>query len=96
MATLLVQFSYLQVLDILTTLAFLLYGVQEGNPLIRMLMGAAGSPLAGLVAAKALALMLAVYCWRLRRQRVLAWANWMYALLIVWNLVALMVRRAAV
>ncbi len=95
MAALLIQFSYLQVLDILSTLAFLLNGVQEGNPLIRMLIGAAGSPLAGLVAAKAVALALAIYCWRLRRQRLLAWANAMYALLIVWNLVALMVRGAA-
>jgi Domain of unknown function (DUF5658) len=94
-AALLIQFSYLQVLDVLSTLAFLLNGVQEGNPLIRMLIGAAGSPLAGLVTAKALALALALYCWRLRHQRLLAWANTMYALLIVWNLVALMVRGAA-
>ena len=29
------QYSYLQVLDFLTTIAFLLNGVKEGNPLVR-------------------------------------------------------------
>ena len=60
MVALLIQFSYLQLLDILTTLAFLAHGVQEGNPLVRILIGETGSPLAGLVAAKAFALILAV------------------------------------
>lgn len=94
MVALLIQFSYLQLLDILTTLAFLAHGVQEGNPLVRILIGETGSPLAGLVAAKAFALILAVCCWRLRRRKPLAWANTMYALLVAWNLVALTVRGA--
>ena len=35
MNQLLLQYSYLQVLDFMTTVAFLLHGVHEGNPLVR-------------------------------------------------------------
>jgi len=33
---LLLQYAYLQVLDFLTTVAFLLHGIREANPLVRM------------------------------------------------------------
>ena len=34
MTQLLWQYSYLQILDFLTTIAFLVNGVKEGNPLV--------------------------------------------------------------
>jgi len=83
------QYAYLQVLDFLTTLAFLLAGVEEGNPLVRFSMQAAGNPLGGLLAVKVLALALGIYCCWSRRRRTLAWANGFFALLVVWNLAAL-------
>lgn len=36
MNQLLLQYSYLQILDLMTTVAFLLHGVREGNPLVRL------------------------------------------------------------
>jgi hypothetical protein len=86
--SLLAQFAYLQLLDLLTTMAVLAIGVHEGNPIVRFLMNSAGSPLAGLAAVKVLALGLAVYCWRRGRHRLLKNATLFYAGLVAWNLVA--------
>ncbi|MCC6857348.1 MAG: hypothetical protein IT158_02245 [Bryobacterales bacterium] len=94
MAQLILQYAYLQVLDFLTTVAFLLAGVEEGNPLVRFSMRAAGNPLGGLLAVKCLALALGIYCCWSRRRRVLAWANGFFALLVIWNLAALVVAAA--
>ena len=91
MTHLLVQYSYLQVLDFLSTTAFLLYGVQEANPAVRWFMEASPSPLAGLLAIKMLAVMLGVVVWRLRRERLLARINFLFACVVAWNLVALIV-----
>jgi hypothetical protein len=88
MPSLLVQFAYLQLLDLLTTMAFLAIGVREANPIIRLLASSAGSPLAGLAAAKVLALGLAVYCWQRGRHRLLKGATVFYAGLVAWNLAA--------
>ena len=85
------QFSYLQVLDVLTTLAFLSNGVGEANPIVRFLVSGAGSPLGGLLAAKAIALCLAYYCWRKGRERLLGRVNVFYAGLVVWNLTAIVI-----
>jgi hypothetical protein len=88
MPSLLAQFAYLQLLDLLTTLAVLAVGVHEANPIVRFLVSSAGSPLAGLAAAKVLALGLAVYCWRRGSHRLLKGATVFYAGLVAWNLVA--------
>jgi hypothetical protein len=88
---LLVQYSYLQVLDFLTTLAFLLYGIQEANPVVRLCLGLSNSPLAGLLLVKVLALALGIMVWRMGRTRLLARINTMFALVVAWNLVALIV-----
>lgn len=87
--SLLWQFSYLQVLDYLTTIAFLMLGVQEGNPLVRFCMEMAPSPMWGLAGVKVAALLLGVYCLRLGKDRLLGRINVMFALLVAWNLVAL-------
>lgn len=83
------QFSYLQVLDFLTTVAFLLHGVREGNPLVRLALGAGVNPLASLLAVKALAIVLGLCCWYRGRRQLLLRINILFAILIAWNLVAL-------
>jgi len=86
---LLLQYSYLQVLDLLSTLAFTLHGVREGNPLVRLVMHFTTNPVSGLVLVKVIALALGLYCWKLGRQRLLLRMNVMFALVVTWNLAAL-------
>ncbi len=93
--SLLIQFAYLQILDLLTTLAFLAHGVEEANPVVRIALGASCSPLGPLAALKLSAVLLAVYCWRSGRNRLLARVNVFFALLVAWNLVALVVKPLA-
>jgi hypothetical protein len=96
MTQLLVQFSYLQVLDFLTTVAFLLHGVNEGNPLVRLAIQYAPHPLSGLLLVKALAVGLGIYCWRGGRQRLLTRVNVIFAIVVLWNVgVLIMVSAAA-
>ncbi len=87
----LLQFAYLQTLDLMTTVAFLLHGVQEGNPLIRFVMDRSAYPLGGLAAVKVVAMLLGVYCWRARRTKVLSRINIAFAIVVAWNLAALIV-----
>lgn len=84
------QFVYLQGLDTLTTLAFLLAGAQEANPLVRTMMNWFGNPLAGLAAVKVAALVLGYYCWNKGRLAILRRANVFFALLVAWNLFCLL------
>ena len=91
MPALLLQYSYLQVLDFLTTVAFLLTGVQEGNPLVKLALEWAPTPLSGLVGVKLLALGLGFYCLRMNKESLLAKINMMFALVVAWNMVALIV-----
>ena len=88
--SLLALYCYLQVLDALTTLAFLANGVQEANPLVRSLMTMGASPVPGLFVVKLAAIALGVFCWRQARWRLLGRANWFYAVLVAWNLLALL------
>jgi hypothetical protein len=85
------QYSYLQVLDLLTTLAFIANGVSEANPLVAFAMTKMQSPLVGLAIVKLVALALGFYCWRNGRLTLLSKANLAFALLIAWNLLALIV-----
>ena len=94
MNQLLVQYSYLQVLDFMTTIAFLLNGVREGNPLVRLAVQWAPHPLGGLLAIKAAAIILGIYCWRAGRERLLIRINILFAVMVAWNLVALIVASA--
>lgn len=92
---LLLQYSYLQVLDFLTTLAFLLHGVREGNPVVRWALGLTPSPLGGLVLIKIVAIALGIACWRLGRGRLLWRMNLLFALVVAWNILAIIVRSLA-
>jgi hypothetical protein len=85
------QFSYLQVLDFLTTVAFMVSGVKEGNPLVRMAVSWGGSPLGGLIVVKLLAVVLGLYCWRMGRRQLLSRINLLFAVVVAWNLIALIV-----
>jgi hypothetical protein len=87
----LMQFTYLQVLDFLSTVAFLVNGVREANPLVRFFLRMGPNPISGLLIVKLLAILLGVYCWRMGRQRLLARINIVFAAVIAWNLVALIV-----
>lgn len=89
MNQLLLQYSYLQMLDLLTTVAFLLHGVQEANPLVRLALRYSSHPLGGLLVIKVLALALGVYCWRCGRERLLTRINILFAIVVAWNLIAL-------
>lgn len=89
MNQLLLQYSYLQVLDLLTTLAFMLHGVREGNPLVRMMMHLTANPLNGLLLVKVVAIALGLYCWKVGRSRLLTRINILFALIVAWNLGAL-------
>jgi hypothetical protein len=88
------QYSYLQVLDFLTTIAFLVNGVQEGNPLVRLALGVGSNPIGSLVVVKLLAILLGFYCWRAGKRQLLSRINLLFAVLVAWNLVALILRSA--
>lgn len=81
-------------LDFLTTVAFLMNGVQEGNPVVRWALIAAPSPVLGLLLVKLAALGLGVYCWQSKKLRLLAKINLAFALLVAWNLISLILRAA--
>lgn len=92
----LIQFGYLQVLDVLTTLVFLAAGIQEANPLVRAALEAAGSHLEGLLIVKLPAIVFALYCRHGGRARLLRRANLFFAALVVWNLVAVLLHGASI
>ena len=95
MNQLLMHFSYLQVLDFLTTIAFMINGVKEANPLVRLAVKMSPSPISGLIVVKVLAVLLGIYCWRMGRQRLLSRINIVFAMVIAWNLVALILGTVA-
>lgn len=85
----LAQFVYLQLLDVLTTVAFLLNGVAESNPVVRWAMEAAPNPFSGLILIKVAALALGAYCMLSARQQLLKKVNIFFAGLVAYNLLAL-------
>jgi hypothetical protein len=89
------QYSYLQVLDFLTTLAFLIQGVREANPLVKLAMLYSPNPLSGLLLVKVLAIGLGIYCWKVGKQRLLTRINIMFAIVVAWNLAALVLGSAS-
>ena len=94
MTQLLIQFSYLQVLDFLTTIAFMMNGVREGNPLVKMAIKYSPSPIGGLLAVKIAAVMLGLYCWKHGRERLLKRMNGMFAIVVAWNVAVMIIASA--
>lgn len=91
MKSLLLQYCYLQTLDVLTTVAVLRNGLDEGNPIVRIFLQGTTSPWHGLLLVKLIALVLGIYCWQIRKRRLLQRVNAGYAFLVAWNLVALII-----
>jgi Domain of unknown function (DUF5658) len=85
----LTAFVYLQLLDVLTTIAFMMHKVQEVNPLIKWAMRESLHPLLGLVLIKVAAILLAVLCVASSRYGVLRKINIFFAVLVAYNVVAL-------
>lgn len=86
---LLVEFTYLQMLDVLTTVAFLMQGVAEANPIVNWAMDTGPSPVMGLVLLKCAAFGLALICFAQARHELLQKVNVFFAVLVAWNLLAL-------
>jgi hypothetical protein len=86
-----ILFAYLQVLDLMTTLAFLSNRVAEANPLVRYMLKVGPSPLATLIVVKAAAFALGIYCIRSSRLRLLSRVNFGFGALVVWNLFVLII-----
>lgn len=83
------QFVYLQLLDFLTTIAFLIAGGREGNPLVRFVLAYTRHPLLGFVLMKGIAIAGGLFFYVQHRHRILRWVNGAFALIIVWNLMVL-------
>ena len=93
---LLFEFVYLQVLDVLTTVAFLMQGVSEGNPIVRWVLQQGPGPVQSLVLMKLLAVVLAIYCFMKARHGVLRKVNVFFACLVAYNLVVMIISSPAV
>jgi hypothetical protein len=85
-------FVYLQVLDFLTTMVGFRFGASEVSPFIAKLIHLS-SPAMGVAASKMVGLAIGGLCFATNRFRMLTWANYWYAALVVWNLS--MILRAA-
>jgi hypothetical protein len=77
-------FIYLQVLDLLTTLVGIKFGVSEASPFVRWMM--AWGPAAGVAMSKFVAIGLAGLCIAANKQHLIRWVTYWYAGLVVWNL----------
>jgi hypothetical protein len=87
----LLLYSYLQILDGMSTVAFLILGVGESNPIVRLAFSIDPNPIAGLLLLKLAAVLIGVCCWRLGRERLLFRANVIFGLLVAWNLFVVIV-----
>jgi Domain of unknown function (DUF5658) len=87
-------FVYLQVLDLLTTLVGLKFGVSEASPFVRWLM--TWGPAAGVAASKIVAVALAGLCIVINKHHLVRWITYWYAGLVVWNLCTILAGAHAV
>jgi hypothetical protein len=81
-------FVALQVLDILTTLLGLQMGAQEGSMFLGRLMRA--GPVAALLIAKIIAVLLVAIALKFKRPRVVVFLNYWFAAVVSWNLVIIL------
>ena len=82
--TSLTVFIFLQLLDILTTLLGLQLGAQESSMFLGRLMRA--GPVAALLIAKIIAVLLVAVAMKFRRPRVVVFLNYWFAVVVSWNL----------
>jgi hypothetical protein len=81
-------FIALQVLDVITTLLGLQMGAQEGSMFLGRLMRA--GPVAALLIAKIIAVLLVAMAMKFKRPRVVVFLNYWFAALVSWNLVIIL------
>jgi hypothetical protein len=80
----LIIFAYLQLMDFLTTVGTIAMGGAEGNPFAAAAMDILGVwPATGLL--KLLSLAAAWFCLKVGLRRPVVWANWLYSVIIPWN-----------
>ena len=72
-------------LDFLTTLVGFRLGATEVSPFVTKLIHSVG-PVMGVAASKGVALGIAGLCIGIGRARLVTWANYWFAALVVWNL----------
>ena len=88
------MFVVLQVLDILTTLLGLQLGAQEGSMFLGRLMRA--GPVAALLIAKIMAVLLVAVAMRFKRPRVVVFLNYWFAAVVSWNLAIILLTQLSV
>ena len=92
--SILVEFVYLQLLDVLTTIAFLLQGVGEGNPIVRWVIQHGPHPIGSLFMMKAVAM--AIVCVYRHREGLLRKVNVFFAVIVLYNLAVLILTSSGV
>ena len=86
-------FVALQVLDILTTLLGLEMGAEEGSAFLAKLMKV--GPVAALLIAKIIAVMLVAIAIKVKRPRIVVFLNYWFAAIVSWNLVIILMTQWA-
>ncbi len=94
--SILAEFVYLQLLDVLTTIAFLLQGVGEGNPIVRWVITHGPHPIGSLFLMKAVAVAMAIVCVYRHREGLLRKVNIFFAMVVLYNLAVLIITSPAV
>ncbi len=94
--SILAEFVYLQLLDVLTTIAFLLQGVGEGNPIVRWVIRYGPHPIGSLFMMKAVAVAMAIFCVYRHREGLLRKVNIFFAVVVLYNLAVLIITSPAV
>ena len=84
----LIVFIALQVLDILTTLLGMQLGAQEASMFLGRLMRA--GPVAALLIAKIIAVLLVAIAMKFKRPRVVVFLNYWFAAIVSWNLAVIL------
>jgi hypothetical protein len=85
----LIIFIFLQVADILSTLACMHYGGYEGNPIARWILAKAPTPIIGMIWLKVMATIQAAIIFNFRKIHLLVIVNWFFGLVVLWNLLLL-------
>ncbi len=86
-------FVALQVLDILTTLLGLQMGAEESSAFLGRLMSV--GPVAALLIAKILAVMLVAIAMKVKRPRIVVFLNFWFAAVVSWNLAIILMTQWA-
>ncbi len=87
-------FVVLQVLDVLTTLLGLRMGAQESSVFLGRLMHA--GPVAALLIAKILAVLLVSVAMKFKRPRMVVFLNYWFAVVVSWNLAVILLTQVLV